>query len=858
MSLFKSITLFFHMGSENDSLENKISFDQESLKKLGLENYTNEFKNSNIPDESFGGIYNQDKPIRDFFRALNSKYRAILNLGSCGVGKSTFTNEFFGKLKELSKGNTIKGNYSEKIITIFNRLGEHQHKDIISLWNPSDYNKPIIIKISSEDWDIEDFIEDVENVTYKTRMNIQSKIDTSLASFATEECLKEAINFVIEKDFDKIDVSFDKKDNAYSIQLDGDVNEDINEKFNRKIEDFHKWYNNSPFRIGRKKQKIWKNTFSRVPAILEEKMDSDLDKTVFNESLEEILNSVEELNFKWKKVPELSDWLYQVKNFILDNKNIKKMKKEFNNNLSSFRHDLRRSVGSKKLEKYDPPKASLNISVTKEKFELEELLTPGLLYDSRDDSGPILRNLAGSDYGEIFGYLLEDDLPIHRNIELGALATSDILILDDGLLSFLKKEDFRRSMLSFLQDGTVSILYNKTEVSLFNDCYFIVNDTEVPFYKQDFEGTDPDFDEAMARRFNIVKWNNFIENTPESRKNFPLIIKKSFERYKNRNKIKEEVEYTPEAINTFFQYLLSETNQNIIPLQIGIFEKELLEPVTNEVLSKRRNQVNPEDIISFLEDQRDLLSENCIRDSEWENYTNKEFRPLIGTGNGLSVYGYNLGGISYINANVVKIEGKIESTDSSSKLTDGTHVKGVLNSSDWFQGSFGECHSKITYSFNGFEEHSGPSASSMQTYALMSAIGEIPIKQNIFVTGTILDKFGNVGAIGGVYEKTRGAYLFYSKEKRVDPCIVMVPKPNVTELLRKIQFDTELTNAISEEKLILMYHENIWQGFHTMSGLSREVYEPKIRDNLIKINKHVLNDKDKYKKSFFQNPFKKY
>ena len=56
-----------------------------------------------------------------------------------------------------------------------------------------------------------------------------------------------------------------------------------------------------------------------------------------------------------------------------------------------------------------------------------------------------------------------------------------------------------------------------------------------------------------------------------------------------------------------------------------------------------------------------------------------------------------------------------------------------------------------------YEGVEGDSASSTELYALLSALSEIPIRQNFAVTGSVNQK-GEIQPIGGVNEKIEGYF----------------------------------------------------------------------------------------------------
>ena len=88
------------------------------------------------------------------------------------------------------------------------------------------------------------------------------------------------------------------------------------------------------------------------------------------------------------------------------------------------------------------------------------------------------------------------------------------------------------------------------------------------------------------------------------------------------------------------------------------------------------------------------------------------------------------------------------------------HNKGVLMLSGFLDERYAQRAASLTarlvfeQSYSGVD---GDSASSTELYALLSALGGMPIRQDIAVTGSVNQK-GQVQAIGGVNQKIEGFY----------------------------------------------------------------------------------------------------
>ncbi|TMI25021.1 ATP-dependent protease, partial [Candidatus Bathyarchaeota archaeon] len=136
----------------------------------------------------------------------------------------------------------------------------------------------------------------------------------------------------------------------------------------------------------------------------------------------------------------------------------------------------------------------------------------------------------------------------------------------------------------------------------------------------------------------------------------------------------------------------------------------------------------------------------------------------IGQVNGLSVISlgdFDFGQPSRITVSVgLGREGVID-IERQAKLGGQIHTKGVLIICGYLENKYARdkplsvsCRLVFEQSYGGVD---GDSASSTELYEILSALGDLPIKQNFAVTGSVNQK-GEVQAIGGVNEKIEGFY----------------------------------------------------------------------------------------------------
>src|SRR5207247_4649213 len=89
------------------------------------------------------------------------------------------------------------------------------------------------------------------------------------------------------------------------------------------------------------------------------------------------------------------------------------------------------------------------------------------------------------------------------------------------------------------------------------------------------------------------------------------------------------------------------------------------------------------------------------------------------------------------------------------------------------------CRLVFEQSYGGVD---GDSASSTELYAILSALAELPVKQNLAVTGSV-NQEGEVQAIGGVNEKIEGIYQTCKVKALKGAEAVIIPKTNTKHLM---------------------------------------------------------------------------
>jgi lon-related putative ATP-dependent protease len=137
---------------------------------------------------------------------------------------------------------------------------------------------------------------------------------------------------------------------------------------------------------------------------------------------------------------------------------------------------------------------------------------------------------------------------------------------------------------------------------------------------------------------------------------------------------------------------------------------------------------------------------------------------VVGQVNGLAVLelgDYAFGRPSRITASTFQGRAGVINIEREAKLSGRIHDKGVLILTGFLGGRYAQDKPLSLSASIAFEQSyegvDGDSASSTELYALLSSLAELPIKQNIAVTGSVNQR-GEIQAIGGATAKIEGFF----------------------------------------------------------------------------------------------------
>ena len=175
----------------------------------------------------------------------------------------------------------------------------------------------------------------------------------------------------------------------------------------------------------------------------------------------------------------------------------------------------------------------------------------------------------------------------------------------------------------------------------------------------------------------------------------------------------------------------------------------------------------------------------------------------MGQVNGLSVMeigGYAFGKPVRITASVALGKSGIINVERESNLSGRFHDKGVQIISGYLRRTFAQDKPLSLSASVCFEQSysgvDGDSASSTEIYALLSALSELPIRQELAVTGSV-NQQGDIQPIGGVNEKIEGFYDVCRLKGLTGKQGVLIPAENVDDLMLR----DEVIEAVAEGPL---------------------------------------------------------
>lgn len=221
---------------------------------------------------------------------------------------------------------------------------------------------------------------------------------------------------------------------------------------------------------------------------------------------------------------------------------------------------------------------------------------------------------------------------------------------------------------------------------------------------------------------------------------------------------------------------------------------------------------------------------------------------VVGQVNGLSVYSmgdYRFGKPTRITAKVFLGKSGMVNIEREVKLSGSIHNKGVLIVSSYLAMRYAPdfplgLSSSVTFE-QTYDEVDGDSATAAELITLTSALANVPVFQNIAITGS-MDQHGRIQPIGGVNEKIEGFFSSCREHGLNGDEGVVIPKTNVKNLM----LSEEVVEAVAEGRFHIYAVETIDEAIEILTGLKpgergktgnfpKDSYNRKVEDRLRKM-----------------------
>jgi len=194
---------------------------------------------------------------------------------------------------------------------------------------------------------------------------------------------------------------------------------------------------------------------------------------------------------------------------------------------------------------------------------------------------------------------------------------------------------------------------------------------------------------------------------------------------------------------------------------------------------------------------------------------------VVGQLNGLSVYDmgdFSFGKPSRITAKTSMGRSGVINIEREAALSGKIHDKGVLILSGYLRAKYAQnkplaMNASVTFeqSYSGVE---GDSASSAELYTVLSSLAELPLRQDLAVTGSVNQK-GEIQPIGGVNEKIEGFFDICAARGLSGEQGVLIPSANVDNLMLR----EDIVEAVANDRFKIYPVSTVDEGLSILTGI---------------------------------------
>jgi lon-related putative ATP-dependent protease len=327
------------------------------------------------------------------------------------------------------------------------------------------------------------------------------------------------------------------------------------------------------------------------------------------------------------------------------------------------------------------------------------------------------------------------------------------------------------------------------------------------------------YDEDFAKQFKVrAEFGTTMERTPQTEREYGLFVKSVVD-----DNCLPAFDNTAVARIIEYSSRLAE-DQGRLTTRFG-----KIADVVREAAYWAEKKDSPE--VVSAEDVEKAITEGIYR----SNLLEERIQDLIAKGtfmidvsgavtgqiNALSVIqlgDYEFGRPNRVTASAYPGKGVVVDIERQAELGGPIHTKGVLILNGFLGERYGR-EKSLSLSANltfeqSYEGVEGDSASAAELYALLSAIAEIPIRQDRAVTGSI-NQHGQIQPVGGINAKIEGFFATCKAIGLTGEQGVIVPANNRKNLM----LNDEVTRSVENGQFHIWAFENIDEGLQLLTGL---------------------------------------
>lgn len=228
-----------------------------------------------------------------------------------------------------------------------------------------------------------------------------------------------------------------------------------------------------------------------------------------------------------------------------------------------------------------------------------------------------------------------------------------------------------------------------------------------------------------------------------------------------------------------------------------------------------------EQAIEEAEYRQDLMREKIDQAFKEEIFMLDTEGMTVGQVNGLAVYdfgNFSFGRPQRITCEVSMGDAGVVNIEREAKLSGSIHDKGILILEGFLRHQYGmdgpiSLSASIAFE-QSYSQIDGDSASVAEIIALVSEVSDIPLRQDLAITGSMNQK-GEVQAIGGINDKVEGFFRVCKMDGFTGTHGVVMPKANVKELM----LSSEVLAAIAAGNFSIYPVSTVDQAIEIFTGV---------------------------------------